>query len=297
MLNLRPFEPSGKNEILQFAQANPWKPIWSEIQMNEFLQRLISSHSCIFDIFRDETRVATGVLLDKVQNKGNHACLEFLGIDSSASPVEIYSLTLQKAQDVLPVTRAGIELTLHSSHIGKDLEKLILQEEFLPYYETFEMVAPSQAFPNQSTNRISLLTEAQYEECYLVTSQAFADNLDICIPNFEDWKSSRQESQAYQTWIYQEDKKIVGFLNVLVDRDNPFGEIRTLGVLPSYRGRGVGKKLLSFALDLLAQNLIPHCRLTVASQNAKALRLYHDLGFGTIDQYQVFCLKTEPHHK
>jgi len=56
-------------------------------------------------------------------------------------------------------------------------------------------------------------------------------------------------------------------------------EIITIGVLPQWRGRGVGKRLLAAALAGMAMNGARRVFLEVAEDNAAAIALYESAGF------------------
>jgi putative acetyltransferase len=52
-----------------------------------------------------------------------------------------------------------------------------------------------------------------------------------------------------------------------------------MGLLPAYRGRGIGKRLLSAALAKARSNGITRVELEVRSDNAPAIKLYEHMGF------------------
>ncbi len=57
------------------------------------------------------------------------------------------------------------------------------------------------------------------------------------------------------------------------------GSIQNLGILPSWRGRGLGEALLLQALHGFRQAGLGRALLEVTSQNDAAIRLYRRLGF------------------
>lgn len=60
-------------------------------------------------------------------------------------------------------------------------------------------------------------------------------------------------------------------------------EIRALYVQPSYRGRGIGEKMLDFMLRAIAGTAI----LFVAKSNVQAKKLYSRRGFEIVDEFEV----------
>jgi GNAT superfamily N-acetyltransferase len=57
------------------------------------------------------------------------------------------------------------------------------------------------------------------------------------------------------------------------------GAIQNLGVIPAYRGRGLGKALLLQALHGFRRAGLGRAFLEVTAQNQGAVQLYHSLGF------------------
>src|SRR4051812_15188734 len=87
-LSRSPFISARISEIIQFAKDNPWKPIWPPEMIRDFLTSLISSQELVFDLSLHGKRASIAVLIDKIQNPANHACLEILGL-SQTTPVAI----------------------------------------------------------------------------------------------------------------------------------------------------------------------------------------------------------------
>ncbi len=60
-----------------------------------------------------------------------------------------------------------------------------------------------------------------------------------------------------------------------------FGTIDDLYVLPEFRGRGVGRKLVVESLKTLKARGVKAVRLNVLKENKAAVKLYRRLGFKT----------------
>lgn len=73
-------------------------------------------------------------------------------------------------------------------------------------------------------------------------------------------------------WCFVEAGDIVAYM--LCRSDRHLTDIMRLGVLPGYEGRGLGRALLQRGMNYSAYTM-----LTVAPENARALRLYHHMGF------------------
>lgn len=282
-----PISRSDLDQILDFSKNHVIKPIWSPEHIKEFVLNLTSSEQLLLDLHDADKRIAFAVLVDKIQNKGNNACLEILGLDKNCDLSSIYSHFIHKSTQVLAKNRSGIELTVNDSFAKS--EALLLKEGFQKYYETFEMQCkPDGKSTDSSSKDIFPLTEKDYEETYKVVSDSFRESPDVCVPSFEDWKTAHKNSTNSKLWIYKA-INILGILNTVYDPSRNFGEIRSVGILPGQRGKGIGRSLLRFALSLFAKQGLTKCHLTVSTTNLAALELYKSLGFEEVDHYQVYC--------
>lgn len=83
---------------------------------------------------------------------------------------------------------------------------------------------------------------------------------------------------AEATWLLLGPLGPCGTVQGLHERDGA-GSIQNLGILPGWRGRGLGEALLLQALHGFRQAGLGRARLEVTAQNDPAIRLYHRLGF------------------
>jgi len=89
--------------------------------------------------------------------------------------------------------------------------------------------------------------------------------------------------------------KPIGFAYGTIFRDYPIevseltASINDLYVLPEFRGKGIGKKLIVESLNRLKTEGVKSVRLTVLTNNEAALKLYKKLGFKI---YQYGMTKT-----
>lgn len=61
--------------------------------------------------------------------------------------------------------------------------------------------------------------------------------------------------------------------------EEPYGEVKLIGVLPAWRGRGLGRALLRWGIRRLQGRGVPTIALAVSAGNEHALRLYEAHGF------------------
>jgi ribosomal protein S18 acetylase RimI-like enzyme len=199
----------------------------------------------------------------------------------------------------LPPSKAGFQFTLHESIPASPA--WLTQNKLTPYYETFDMRHRNLERANggfaAEIEPIRLQPSSELHELYSVLCQSFKDNLDTSIPSLEKWIANRASDPSTLTWVFRDEGKILGFINLgLVTTETnkaECGEIRTLGVLPGVRRRGVGRALLSFALNQLVERRCTQCTLSVATKNERALELYRSLGFEVVDHYRVFARNRE----
>lgn len=74
------------------------------------------------------------------------------------------------------------------------------------------------------------------------------------------------------------DIEYCGTIQGIIDR-NGIGAVQNLGVVPDHRGHGLGRALMSQALDGFQRVGLERVFLEVTCQNEAAIRLYRQLGF------------------
>jgi ribosomal protein S18 acetylase RimI-like enzyme len=79
------------------------------------------------------------------------------------------------------------------------------------------------------------------------------------------------------------DKHIIGYVNPVVDGRE--GWIGGVGVIPSARGKGVGKMLMTAAEDFCREKGVSEVSLEVIEGNLRAQRLYEKLGYSATRKY------------
>jgi ribosomal protein S18 acetylase RimI-like enzyme len=81
------------------------------------------------------------------------------------------------------------------------------------------------------------------------------------------------------------DGQMVGFVAGDIKRSERLAWIATIGVLPEYRGRGIGAAILR-ACE--AQLDVPVIRLVVRLSNQPAIRLYERFGYATLGKWRKY---------
>jgi ribosomal protein S18 acetylase RimI-like enzyme len=80
------------------------------------------------------------------------------------------------------------------------------------------------------------------------------------------------------TWLIASDGLYVGTVQGIMDQ-GPIGAIQNVGVIPSYRGMGLGRALVRRALIGFTQAGLRRAYLEVTAENIAAVQLYRDVGF------------------
>lgn len=89
-------------------------------------------------------------------------------------------------------------------------------------------------------------------------------------------------------YIAEIDSRPVG--KICVSHDNKEGHISSLAVATNYRGRGFGREILDYALDMIFSDGFSRASLEVDKDNKIAQSLYRSCGFKTAEQYDYYEL-------
>lgn len=78
-------------------------------------------------------------------------------------------------------------------------------------------------------------------------------------------------------FVYEEDNNIIGYVGVWIIFEQ--AQITTIGVDKEFQGKGIGAKLLEYAIDYADNNSCEVISLEVRVSNEKAINLYEKAGF------------------
>ena len=88
-------------------------------------------------------------------------------------------------------------------------------------------------------------------------------------------RKMRYEDKTKQTWIAEEDEKIIGFC--IAGNENGKDRILAIYVLPKYQGKGIGHQLITKGLEWLGNN--KKIYINVVEYNSNAVNFYKKHGF------------------
>ena len=80
------------------------------------------------------------------------------------------------------------------------------------------------------------------------------------------------------TWLILSPEGFIGTVQGVMDR-GPIGAIQNVGVVPAYRGLGLGKALIRKSLEGFRRAGLRRAYLEVTAENACAVKLYREVGF------------------
>jgi ribosomal protein S18 acetylase RimI-like enzyme len=114
---------------------------------------------------------------------------------------------------------------------------------------------------------------------------------------FEEWAAMRMERQSFDPGLWRvavshEDGVVGALIGVITEGK---GFIETLGVVPAWRGRGVGLVLLRSSFAEFGRRGIETVALDVDSENATgAVALYERAGMHVTRQFDTFAKHIDP---
>ncbi len=85
-------------------------------------------------------------------------------------------------------------------------------------------------------------------------------------------------------WIAEQDGQRIGAI-MIVDAGDQVAQLRLLLVEPSYRGRGVGERLIDECIAFSRRNRYRQIKLWTQSNLLQARKLYRKTGFELVSQY------------
>ncbi len=91
-----------------------------------------------------------------------------------------------------------------------------------------------------------------------------------------------------EVYVALRERQMVGFI-ILLMRGILRGYVQTVGVMPEWRGRGVGSLLMAFAEERIFRES-PNVFLCVSSFNKAAQEFYHRLGYRVVGRLEDFIV-------
>lgn len=90
-------------------------------------------------------------------------------------------------------------------------------------------------------------------------------------------------------FVAEIDGEIAGSISTWRDHDAGVGHIPNITFRPEYRGRGLGRRLIEYALDHFRNSGLTHARIETLVQNEVGNHLYQSIGFREVARQIHFC--------
>lgn len=115
--------------------------------------------------------------------------------------------------------------------------------------------------------------------------------------NNRDWRWRKMRHidfdvarDADGVFVAELDGEVVGYITTFRDHDAGMGLIPNLAVDSRQRGRGIGRKLIEFALNNFRESGLTHAKIETLDQNEIGQGLYPSLGFREVARQIHYCM-------
>ncbi len=283
-----PFAPGDADVIAGFCAAH------GGIDYSRLLLDLTSGAGGVFVIADGDGIRLAATVVDRTRNAANSANLEMLGVRARIPAAEFIRLVIEPAA---AFARAGDRRALHVT-LPKALwpadgvENALLGAGLAHAYDVFEMRRPGSAPPAPAEPlppgwSWTALDAARADAAHAALAEMFRDALATNLLPLADFRQA-VESGAARWSVLLDGDRIAGLIRVAQHGDR--GELRILGRVPAYRGRGLGARIVAEGLRQVREGGAGDVDLSVEAVNESALGLYRRFGFEIVSQTPVFAL-------
>jgi ribosomal protein S18 acetylase RimI-like enzyme len=288
-----PFAVDDAEAIVAFCatQRSPY----DDRLLKMLLLQLTSDPAGVFVIRDDGGIVLAATVVDRAPNGVGAASLETLGVRAPLPTAIFARLVVEPA---LAFVRAGACRALHvplpPARLPADgAERALRDAGFAHGHDTFDMRRPASApvppDPPPLPDALSWATldGARADEAHAALAEIFRDAPSANLMPVADFRQG-VTSGAFRWRVLLDGGRIAGLVRAVPH--GATGELRIVGRLPAYRGRGLGPRLVAEGLRLLAEAGAGDVDLQVEAGNERALDLYRRFGFEVVARTPVFAL-------
>ncbi len=109
------------------------------------------------------------------------------------------------------------------------------------------------------------------------------------------WRKARHidEDVARESegiFVAELDGRVIGYITTWQDREASMGHIPNLAFVPEMRGKGMGRRLIEFALEHFRNSGLSHARIETLVQNDIGNHLYQSIGFREVARQIHFAM-------
>ena len=97
-----------------------------------------------------------------------------------------------------------------------------------------------------------------------------------------------------ECFVVEHAGEVIGYATTRINRRNSVGQIPDMAVDETFRGKGIGRKLLEHCIQYFRDQNLILARIETLDQNPIGRHLYPDLGFEEVAQQIFYAMPLEP---
>jgi ribosomal protein S18 acetylase RimI-like enzyme len=144
---------------------------------------------------------------------------------------------------------------------------------------------PAASLPSELTLR-TVRGENEHELRAAAARRAFASTMDVDTHNARYLRFMRSPAYVAEHDVVAvvDTGRIASFAVYWPDDELSLAQFEPVGTDPDFQGRGIGRAVIAFALERLAQDGIERARVMTNASNTNAIRFYEACGFEIVDR-------------
>jgi ribosomal protein S18 acetylase RimI-like enzyme len=109
------------------------------------------------------------------------------------------------------------------------------------------------------------------------------------------WRGTERDVTGHPEWCFvaELDGRVVGYITTTISEVVKQGHVNDMAVEARLRGRGIGRKLILYALDVFRQHHLTIARIETLSGNAIGAHLYPSVGFELITTQNHYAMRLD----
>lgn len=145
--------------------------------------------------------------------------------------------------------------------------------------------------------KIRVAMKSEWRTLQDLNNEVFIDNPQYDPDLMMDWAHSREGEKYFKELVNDpkslcllaetEEGELVGYLaaspKIISYRKSKYFEVDNMGVIPEYRSKGVGRKLMDKCIEWARKNKYDKAYVNSYSRNVGALNFYKKCGYREID--------------
>ena len=289
-LRRRPFATADADAVVDFCARHG--RIHDRALLRSLLLDLTSDPTGVILLEEGDGVALIASVVDRLRNGADAANLETLGIRVAPTAEAFIRLVVEPA---VTFARAGerraLQIPLPVALARAAGIDDALAAGFAWAYDYFDMRRPETAPPPASPEALptdwswATVDHARVDGAHAALAEMFRDVPSTSAKPLADFRQAVVSGAAMWRALLDGDR-IAGLVRVALH--GAHGEIRVLGRVPAYRGRGLGPRLLGEGLRRLYAMGAGDVELTVEAANERALDLYRRFAFEVVERTPVF---------